>query len=161
MNEQEPFNPEKYVKIYRNTYAKRIDNLSKALEDRIRSAMNKPHVFQILEAIDSLSEDIEGTRVLRRYGLGSDAGNREICGGSHKVSFSGNYDNIAEILKDFREQSGLTRTDVSRLSGISIRAVNYHEDGVHSPTRKILRKYLDIYCVDPPEAVEEIEKMLE
>ncbi len=155
-----PFDPEKYVKIYRDTYSKKVGALNKELEDRIRSAMNTTHVFDILKSIDSLSEDIGGAKILRKYGLGPKMEDREGQEDSYAVKFSGNYNNMAEMLKDFRKQADLTRTDVSRLSGVSMRAVNYHEDGEHKPTRKVLKKYLSMYCIEPPEAIEEIEKML-
>lgn len=80
----------------------------------------------------------------------------------YTVDYSGESD-IRTILKDFREQAGLTKQEVSNLAKISYRSVNYSEDTKQDlkVSSEMIRKILSLYDVQPPEAMEEIERLLQ
>jgi len=81
----------------------------------------------------------------------------------YTVNYSGES-NIQMLLRSFREQAGLTKEEVSKLTGISRSHVYNIEGGRKTSPAQVslnmIRKVLSLYNIQPPEAVGEIEEML-
>ena len=84
---------------------------------------------------------------------------------SREVRYTVNYPgelNIQKMLKSFREQAGLTKEEVSRLTGISRSHIS-NVEGVRkgvNVSEATYRRILSLYDIQPPEAMAEIEALL-
>ena len=158
MVNNEQFNPERYVNMFKQHYAINIEDLVRTISERIETSTNSSEAFEILEAVDKMIVDIPNARILERYSSqtkGQISRNQEI----YSVEYSGNYQNIGEVLKDFRKQAELSLNDLSKLSEVSLRSIWDTETGKSTPRKGNLNKILEVYEINPIDAINEIRAL--
>jgi len=154
MENQEQFNPNRYIEMFRQHYAKQVGNLVEQIERRLESSTNPGDAFRILESVDRMVAEVPNARILERYssqGRNSASENE----GPFSVEYSQDYKNVGDALRDFRHQAGLTISELSRLSGVSIRSIVDTEANKTTPRKQNLVKFLTCFDVQPTKALKD------